>query len=251
MNWETLTLVERLNALDGIKERLNAQSAAERLDALKSLAGCRLEDAVRLAIRLSGDSDAEVRTLAKGLRLALQRDLDWFGQGEHLRIELPPALPTLAEEARTTRFMWALWTLGGFLTVTTMLIREHTGALMLPLFGTFVLTLGLLFFTRKLALNKPSPGSLYLDLRTSEAHLELLPPDAPPTRKSAPLQDIQKLKLERVVRERHPDDPPETLWIASLAGAALPETVILRGASREDLLPILKRLTELTPWQLS
>lgn len=250
MNWETLSLEERIKKLDELKARLETGSTPERLIALNALLGCRLDDAVAVASRLCGDTNAEVSTLAKQIKTTLQQDIEWFGQGALPHILLPPPVPTLAEEAKTTRLLWILWTVGGFLTVTTLLIREHTGALMLPLFGTFVLTLGMLFFTRKLAMNRPSPGCLYLDVPKDALYMELLPPDAPPSRTSSTLSAVHAVEISRTTKETHPEDPPQYVWIARLEGGPPDCPPILIDATREALLPMLRRLEVRFGWKI-
>lgn len=208
MNWSSLSPEAREQALQALMPRFDSVQAAEREAALRALIGLRGDAPIRLAIRLGGDPEPSVRTLAQDVRRTLQNDTEWFGSGESLRMDIPPRLLSPEEEEQATRRMWMLWTVGGVMTVSTLFIREHLGMTLAPLFGSFVITLALLYWTRKLRQDPPSPGWVFFDLTKQEVLLEQIQGEQL-DRTSHPFSAVKGLNLRRATRQLYPDEPPE------------------------------------------
>lgn len=245
MNWSNLSQDARAQALQALTQRLDSVNAAERESALRELVGLRGDEPIRLAIRLGGDPEPSVRAVAQEVRRTLQNDTEWFGSGETLRMDIPPRLLSPEEEEKATKRMWQLWTLGGLLTVSTLFIREHAGLTFAPLFGSFVITLALLYFTRKLRQDPPSPGWVFFDPAKQDILFERVQPERI-EQQHQPFSAVLGLNLLRETRQLYPDEPPEVHYQLELELRDGTRQLLARSEALPTARAMLKRLQEYT-----
>src|SRR5687767_4034244 len=103
--------------LDQLSGLLRDRDPAHRIEAVRALGRRRGYNVVRLLALSRSDSSPEVRRLAEEMHALVEADTALFGPGEKLRIVLPAPIPTLEQEKRSMRVVWAMWIVGGVLTV--------------------------------------------------------------------------------------------------------------------------------------
>lgn len=246
MNWSLMSPDELQENWNRLAERAKSPVPHEREAALMEMTGLRTDDAVRLAVRLGGDPEERVRNTARSVRRIIENDMSWFGTGQLLRIEIPPRLLTLEEEDRATQQMWLLWGVGGFLTVSTLLVREHTGLYVVPVIGVFVLTLALFFFTRRLNRDLPSPGWIFIDIVRQEILIELLDAQVTLERLSVPFSGVRALRFERQNRATRAEEPEQFVYHLHLDLMDGRSFLASRRDSLAELKLVSQRLNDLT-----
>lgn len=246
MNWSVMSPEELEKQWDRISERLRSPEPREREAALMELPGLRKDEAIRAAVKAGGDPEERVRTVARDVRRLIENDVSWFGSGQLLRMEIPPRLLSLEEEERATQQMWLLWGLGGFLTVSTLLVREHTGLYVVPVIAVFVMTLGLFYFTRRLRKDPPSPGWVFFDIAKQEVLVEIAAADGGLTRHSVAFSGVRAARYERENRANGPEEPEVFVYHLHLDLMDGRSFLLARRDSLGELKQVAHRLHDLT-----
>lgn len=254
--WSTLSGPARDEAFERLREQSQSENPRDRELAVQALVGLRSEDAIRLAVKLGGDAEERVRIVAREVRKVLEDDATWFGYGDLLRLEMPPRILSLEEEEKNIRAIWLIWGMGGLLTVTALLAREHTGRMFEPLVATFCVSVLMVFLTRKMRQDPPSPGWIFVDVPKQQVMLELYEvTDAGSSRPKTsdkitqtqhPYSAVRALRVERVARATRPGDPPEYAYQLHLDMMNGDTYAVARNSSMDVVNRMAKRLGQLS-----